>query len=78
MVARAWDKHAPFVAALEAREYVKRDANGKLVLVMPAGVYLYLHELFLDGIQHSATLLKATVEISGNRSPAEGPSQPPR
>ena len=56
MAARAWDKDVAFVAALEARGYVKRDGKNQLVLVMSDGVYLYLHELFRDGLAHALTV----------------------
>lgn len=66
------------MSALEARQYVKRDADGKLLLVMSDGVYLYLHELFLDGLQHALVIVKAKVENSFGGKPAAVSSRPPR
>lgn len=66
------------MSALEARQYVKRDAEGKLLLVLSDGVYLYLHELFLDGLQHALVIVKKTAESSFGGQPAKGSSRPPR
>jgi len=46
MTARRWQDDADFVAALKARNYLTEDGR----LVMRDGHYLYMWELFLDGI----------------------------
>jgi len=46
---KAWAQDAAFIAALTKRGYLVNHKR-----VMPDGVYLYLHELWCDGVQHGA------------------------
>jgi hypothetical protein len=45
-----WRDCKPFVKALLKREYLSQDSEGELHLSMSDGIYLYLYELWQDGV----------------------------
>ena len=47
---KRWQDDSVFLAALKARGYVSPDG----ALYMTAGAYLYMWELWLDGVKHGA------------------------
>jgi len=49
-VAIGWRASEPFVEALVARQYVKLE-GGQVVTCMSEGTYLYMWELFQDGLR---------------------------
>jgi len=46
MTAHRWQDDAAFVAAIKARDYLTSDGR----VVMSDGIYLYMYELWLDGL----------------------------
>ena len=60
-MAAKWQDDEPFVAALKKRQYVNDKLDGPLSM----GLYLYLWELWQDGIEHA---IKTADEILGPSS----------
>ena len=50
----SWKNDEAFVEALSKRRYVGRSADGKLDLYLSDGLYLYMFELWADGIAHAS------------------------
>lgn len=60
---KKWQGDAPFVEALKARQYLGADGKPN----MSAGIYLYLWELWQDGVEHGQADLAAVTETAKQR-----------
>lgn len=58
MPAEPWRSDTEFVSVLLKREYLAKDGGA----LLSAGLYLYLHELFLDGAKQGLSMLSVSLE----------------